>query len=266
MAIDHVINYLCEPKDQLTTQGILMRLKGRDQAARIIQLFRDAGDDRPPQEMGFEFTRSAANGDEETAIIKVSEVLAASAQLEPLAHHCEGCPANVQGKPFGCFGRIGYPISEQAERWLLLQLPLPEQAPLVWTLLQQNLRDLNQHTAQVQKIRESGNYFEAERTPRRKLGEIALSGDNVFYFLFMQGHTIPSRAAVTLLFFDAIPRNIDATDMMKLAPAPPNAAERYPLQVAPQAPGDDSTITEIKAFLRALYTAWRLHVDLLLDT
>ncbi len=265
MAIDHVINYLCEPKDQLTTQGILMRLKGRDQADRIIQLFRDAGDDRPPEEMGFEFTRSAADGDEETAIIKVSEVQAASAQLDPLAHHCEGCPANVQGKPFGCFGRIGYPISDQAERWLLLQLPLPEQAPLVWTLLQQNLRDLNQHSQQVQAVRQSGNIFEGEGNPRRKLGEIALSGDNVFYFLFMQGHIIPSRAAVTLLFFDAIPRNIDATDMFKLAPAPADVKQRYPLLIT-EGVDDDRTVTEIKAFLRALYTAWRLNVDLLLDT
>ncbi|MEM6530738.1 MAG: hypothetical protein AAF653_20740, partial [Chloroflexota bacterium] len=86
MAIDYVINYLCEPKDQLTTQGILARLKGRDQARRIIQLYEDAGEgDRPYTEMGFELSRSAAaGGDEETETVRVSEILEASNQLNPL--------------------------------------------------------------------------------------------------------------------------------------------------------------------------------------
>ncbi|MEM6285285.1 MAG: hypothetical protein AAF787_24060, partial [Chloroflexota bacterium] len=127
MAIDYVINYLCEPKDQLTTQGILARLKGRDQARRIIQLYEDAGEgDRPYTEMGFELSRSAAaGGDEETETVRVSEILEASNQLNPLAKHCEGCPANITGRPFGCFGNITYPLSDHAERWLLLQLPIP---------------------------------------------------------------------------------------------------------------------------------------------
>lgn len=265
MAIDYVVNYLCEPKDQLTTQGILARLKGRDQARRIIKLYRDAGDDRPPSEMGFELTRSAADGTEETETVRVSQILEASAQLDPLASHCEGCPANLRDEPFGCFGVINYPLSDHAERWLLLQLPLPEQAPLIWTLLQQNLRDLNARSKQVQDIRESGTYFESALNPRRKLGEIAISGNNLFYFLFMQGHVSPSRAAMTLLIFDAIPRNLDAGDIFKLAPAPKDAAERFPFQLQPDPELDDASVRDLKAFFRAMYTAWRLNVDLQLD-
>lgn len=265
MAIDYVINYLCEPKDQFTTQGILARLKGRAQAERIIKVYRDAGDNRPPEEMGFELTRSAADGTQETETVRLSQIIAAADQLDPLAHFCEGCPANVRGEPFGCFNTISYPLSDHAERWLLLQLPLPEEAPLVWTLLQQHLRDLNLNSEQVQQIREGGTYFESERNPRRRLGEIALSGNNLFYFLFMQGHIAPSRAAITLLLFGAIHRNLDATDMLKLAPAPTDAAERYPFLLKPEPDIDDPTITELKRFFRALHTAWLLNVDLLLD-
>jgi hypothetical protein len=182
-----------------------------------------------------------------------------------LAHHCEGCPANVRSAPFGCFGRIAYPLSDHAERWLLLQLPLPEQAPLIWTLLQQNLRELNLHSQQVQDIRDGGTYFESTLNPRRKLGEIAVSGNNLFYFLFMQGHMSPSRAAMTLLIFGAIPRNIDAGEIFKLTPAPKDAADRFPFQFVPEPEIDDATVRELKAFFRAMYTAWRQNVDLLLD-
>lgn len=264
MAIDYVVNYLCEPKDQLTTQGILARLKGQAQAQRIIQLYRDANDERPIDQMGFELTRNTADGDEETETVLVSEILEASRQLEPLAHHCQGCPANLKEAPYGCFNNISYPLSDHAERWLLLQLPIPEEAPLVWTLISQHLRDLNRHSDQVQQVRESGTYFESERNPRRRLGEIAVSGNNLFYLLFMQGHMTPSRAAVTLLMFGAIPRNIDAGDILKLTPAPADADERFPFVLGPERE-DDRTVFELKAFFAALYTGWRLGVDVLLD-
>jgi len=265
MAIDYVVNYLCNPKDQLTTQGILARLKGRAQAQRIIQLYRDAGDERPIEEMGFELTRSAADGNEENETVMVSQILAASQQLEPLAHHCEGCPANLKREPFGCFNNLNYPLTDNAERWLLLQLPIPEEAPLIWTLLQQHLRELNQQAHQVQEIRESGNYFESKQNPRRRLGEIALSGNNLFYFLFMQGHITPSRAAITLLIFGGIPRNVDAGDILKMTPTPPDAAERFPFLFQPEPDADDATISELKAFFAAMYTAWLHNVELLLD-
>ncbi|MEM6282463.1 MAG: hypothetical protein AAF787_09750, partial [Chloroflexota bacterium] len=108
-------------------------------------------------------------------------------------------------------------------------------------------------------------YFESTRNPRRRLGEIALSGNNLFYFLFMQGHISPSRTAITLLFLNAIPRNIDGGDIFKLAPAPADADEKYPFTITPSPDIDDRTMTELKAFLQAMYTAWRLDKDLLLD-
>lgn len=265
MAIDYVIDYLCEPKKQLTTGGILARLKGRDQAERIIQLYRDAGDTRPYDQMGFELTRNSPQGEEETQIILVSDLMNASAELDPHAHHCVGCPAHLSGKAFGCFGRIPYPISDHAERWLLLQLPKPDEALMVWSLIAEYLRELNQQSHVVEPIRAAGTYFESELNPRRRLGEIAVSGNNVFHLLFLQGHVIPSRAALLLLFFGAIPRNLEAPDILKLTPAPADVHERYPFQHQPDPSIDDASITALKAFFRALYTAWQLNVNLQLD-
>jgi hypothetical protein len=265
MAIDVVIDYACQPKDELTTGGILARLKGRDQAQRIIQVYRDAGDQRDISEMGFELTRATPDGDSETHTVLISDLLASASELDRLAPLCEGCPANRTHTPFGCFSRVNYPISDHAERWLLLQLPLPQDAPLIWSLLGEHLRELNQYAPQVAQIRAAGHIFESGMNPRRRLGEIAMSGDNVFYYLFMQGHIPPARAAMLLLMFNAIPRQLDAPDILKLTPAAADALERYPFQITPDAALDDHTLREIKALLDALYTAWRLNVTLLLD-
>src|SRR5688572_641387 len=122
MAIDYVIDYPCVPKETLSTGGILERLKARERAGAVIKLFREAGDQRPPSEMGFEFTRTTLQGEEENRVIVVQEMLDLAAELDPLAHYCADCPANIMGVPYGCVGAIEYPISVAAERWLLDQL------------------------------------------------------------------------------------------------------------------------------------------------
>src|SRR5262249_17721413 len=111
MAIDYIIDYACVPKETLTTNGIVERIKARERANAVIKLFREKGDQRPPSQMGFEFPRTNLNGEKETRVIVVQEMLDQAAELAPLAHYCEGCPANVHNRPFGCIGQIEYPIS-----------------------------------------------------------------------------------------------------------------------------------------------------------
>ena len=54
MGIDYIVDLDCAPKRALTVEGLMGRLKGRDRAEKIIQLYRDQGDMRPPQQMAFE--------------------------------------------------------------------------------------------------------------------------------------------------------------------------------------------------------------------
>src|SRR5688572_23150651 len=130
MAIDHIIDYDCVPKQTLTTQGILERLKGLARAEAVIATYRREGDERPPAEMEFEFSRRNADGQELTMVVNVRHLLDEGADLEPLIPHCRGCPANRSGKPFGCMSFIQYPISTAGETWLLNQLAGAE-TPLV---------------------------------------------------------------------------------------------------------------------------------------
>ena len=140
MGIDYVVHYDCEPKRALTLEGLMARLKGRERADAIIELYRAQGDQRPPREMGFELGRNTAEGGEEQQVVIVQDLLDAAEELMPWEKYCVGCPANHMGRPFGCIGAINYPLSLAGERWLLDQLP-GNDYPLVYLLLQKAIHE-----------------------------------------------------------------------------------------------------------------------------
>ncbi len=266
MAIDYVVDYACVPKEALTTEGIVERLKARERAGAVIKLFREAGDNRPPSEMGFEFTRTTLSGEEENRVIVVQEMLDLAAELDPLAHFCADCPANVRGVPFGCVGAIEYPISAAAERWLLDQLPGID-LPLVWLLLRQGVQEMGYDGAPVAALRANPTYFEERRVAGRDMVEFVMTADQVFEMLFLLGAIQPAHAGITLLLFGAIPREVEAGQIvaiMNRTLSEDEIARDFPFQMR-IAPDDDRTVAGLKEFFAALYRAWALGVPLLLD-
>lgn len=265
MAIDYVIDTNCIPKQTLTTEGIMERLKGKERAETIIRMYRQAGDQRPPSEMGYEFTRSTPAGQSETETIVVQDVLDLVDQLKPLEKHCTGCPANRTGSPFGCMGFVQYPISGAAEAWLLNQLPAPNE-PLIWLLLKQGVDNFQYDGQTIAALRQqSDTYFEDRLAARRILGEFDLDANQVFEMIFAVGDISPNHAGILLLFFNAIERSeIQADEIMRIAPAAPDLVAKYPFlhQIMP---ADDPTTRDLKHFFHALYLAWSLNVLLKVD-
>lgn len=266
MAIDYVIDYDCVPKQMLGTGGILERLKARARAGAVIKLFRENGDQRPPSEMGFEFTRTTAAGEEETRVVVVQEMLDLATELDPLAHYCVGCPANIAGAPFGCVGAIEYPISLAGERWLLDQLPGTDQ-PLVWLLLRQGVQELGYDGAPVEPLRANSAYFEERRVAGRDLTEFVMTANQVFEMLFLLGNIAPAHAGVLLLLFNAVPRDVEAAQIVQIMNGTLDKTvflRDFPFQMT-VTEFDDRTVAGLKDFFRALHRAWALGVALLLD-
>lgn len=262
MGIDHVIDLDCIPKQTLSTAGIAARLKAQQRAAAVIKLYRDRGDYRPPQEIGFEMVRRTADGSEEVQVIIVQDLLDQGAALESLAKHCQGCPANLTGKAFGCFGYINYPLSPAAEIWLLKQLPGPD-IPLVFLLLRQTLTDSNLQGTQVAEMRQRpGVFFQGAEKFGRRFDEFTITTDQVFELIFLQEVIRPLYAALLLLLFSAIPRDYDAQKLMELTPARPD--QPLPFTMQPD-PADDKSIADLKTFFAALHRAHQLNVSLSLD-
>lgn len=266
MGIDYVVHYDCEPKRALTTEGLMLRLKGRDRAERIIALYRDQGDYRRPREMGFEMVRRTAEGDEEQEVIIVQDLLDAAEELKPWAKYCEGCPANHAGRAFGCIGVINYPLSRAGEQWLLDQLP-GNDFPLVYLLLQKAILEQGYRGEHAARLRaQSGVFMESGEAPQRSVDGFDVTADQVFEMLFLSGHIRPAHGALLLQFFDGIYSDLDADVMMQLAD-PPSVEwidRTVPFLHRPE-PGDDETIAALKQFFFALYTAFRVGVPLLLD-
>ncbi|MBZ0285828.1 MAG: hypothetical protein K8L97_34185 [Anaerolineae bacterium] len=264
MAIDYSIDYKCFPKQELTTEGILERIKGRARADAVVDLFRRNGDDRPASEMGFEFVRSTPEGAQETRVIYVQEMLDRAAELTPYETYCQGCPANNTGVPFGCMGQIEYPISGVAEIWLLNALPTTEET-LPWLLLKQAIEEFKVDGSTVNPLRAAGQtYFQEKGVLVRRLGEIVANTNQIFEMLFTVGHIKPSYASILLLLFKAISRSLEADQIMAISKSPDDAFENHPFLLKPE-PDDDASITQFKQFFRALYLAWGLNVPLLLD-
>lgn len=272
MSIDYVIEYDCEPKRRLKTAGILERLKEKQRADEVIRWFRAAGDQRPPAQMGFEFSHNTPQSSGEKQLIVVQDLLDHAADLDDLAHHCGGCPANRTGGAFGCVGFVNYPIPAQSESWLLGRLPVPDE-PLTWLLLRQGIRNLGYDGASVKTLRDQDHktdgreraYFELPVAPRRRLGELLVDSDQVFEMIFGVGEQIiPNHAGILLLFFGAIDRDLETAEIQNISSFDSAIRERIEFKLDDEI-ADNSGIREIIAFFHAMYLAWKLHVNLYVD-
>ena len=265
MGIDYVIDYDCVPKAQLGTIGIMERLKARQRAQAVIKLYRDRGDNRPPSQMGFEMVRRTADGQEEVQVIVVQDMLDDAAALDDFRQHCAGCPANIHDKPFGCYGTINYPISQQAELWLLKRLPTPDE-PLIFLLVQQAVQDIqaNQGLAeQIASMRErSGVFFQSSEVLGRRYDEMTITTNHIFQLLFLPESISPAYGSLLMLLFGAIQRDLDAERLMSLATG--KSGEEMPLLIEDEL-GDDQTLADVKDFFRALHRAHALGISLSLD-
>ena len=126
------------------------------------------------------------------------------------------------------WGTINYPISQQAEVWMLEQLPGPEE-PLAFLLLKQG-PEMGNTGERAEGLRDDhpGVFFESAQTLMRRFPEMNVTGEQLFELLFLLGDVQPKRAVMILLFMGAITRQLEAHELMNLTPATPETAEKYP--------------------------------------
>jgi len=271
VGIDYVVDYDCEPKRALGLDKILEILKDRSRAAAAMELLRARGEaDRPVETIEFEFVARTPDGDLAPRRVKVKDVLDRASQLEEFAPACDDCPANNTGRPFGCVGVIGYPLSTSGESWLLARVRRGPGAELLKTFL----AELSLTGGDIAKMRAAGEaFFEARQAPAREDLGFALRTDHLLEAIFCKGHLAPPHAAIVLYALSALRLERPAPDEADL---PPGSAmvvgkddEGKPsAQVfdmpAPD-PIDDDTVRELKSFFRALFLARGFNVRLLVD-
>ena len=123
MGLDHIVNLSCKPKlffgggDFVRgTRNILSRIKAKNQAELLATVSGKKGDDLD------EMMVSVASADGHEREASYAELMTEAAPLSTQAGPCAKCPANVVGRPYGCFGAAAYPIEADSESWLIARV------------------------------------------------------------------------------------------------------------------------------------------------
>lgn len=125
MAIDYFIRYSCKVQDSASVHDLLRMQRARNRAnASIAAMSGRAGLGSGVQELERAASLQALGGSGlGMRKLEIADLIAKAAPLDSLSRHCNGCPANLRGTAFGCGGAIQYPISRDAEQWLVSRLP-----------------------------------------------------------------------------------------------------------------------------------------------
>lgn len=265
MGIDTIVNYGCLPKQELSSEGILGRLKNRERARHVLDIYQEQG---MVDQAGFEMVYRGADGSEESKVFDIQSVMQEAQILDELSIHCEGCPANLTGKPYGCIGYINYPIANEAEVWLLQQLPSVAE-PILFLMLQRGVKEFGYTSAAARQLRDQvGTFFENPDTLARRYAEMDVTTDILFEMTFQLGPIQPAHAIMLLLFFNAIPRDeLDPEVLLALMKHEIDVdtfPDQFPFLHQP-IETDNHSIKDLKRLLWSLYMAYQLNVAVLLD-
>src|SRR5580698_5453742 len=168
MGIDYVVDLDCAPKKALSTKRIVSLIKGQSHVAVIIDRARRQGDHRPPEQLTFTRMLMRPEGTVKEEV-SVGALLKQGDELQAQAHHCQGCQADLRGKPYGCHGSISYPITVRAEEWLMSLLPSNLESPS-GHLLRSAVTDLKYSGGMFLQMRQKDIFFESRKPVVRNWG------------------------------------------------------------------------------------------------
>jgi hypothetical protein len=130
---------------------------------------------------------------------KLTEIFRMTKELDVWRSGCGPCRANVADRPFGCIGKINYPIAPEAESWLVSRLPADPQHPAL-TQLFKFLADLNIDGLPVDKGRANAKIFSLRRPSIRHWGEgptrRTLTSSQLLHVLLFGGSMSPKQATL----------------------------------------------------------------------
>src|SRR5689334_10622590 len=162
MAIDYALALGCEPQRQLGIDRMMGLHRTRILARTALARLREEGDRRAPSEIDVQLTTRKPDGDSARGV-RIQDLLDETAPLDAVAGHCATCPAGLP-REFACHRRIGYPIPEHVEEWLMARLPRALDCT-AGALLARGLDEFGWDGAPVARLRAQGTTFFESRAP-----------------------------------------------------------------------------------------------------
>jgi len=138
MALDYILKFPCEVRKH-TPEAKLIVLVGYKSIAEFYVAEIHKSDPSLPMEtiLSYEVHANQLRPDGVTkqSPMTLEQLFALVQPIEKYTEHCKDCPSNIANRPFGCFAKINYPISKEAEEWLLSRLPTDADDPNLLLLL-----------------------------------------------------------------------------------------------------------------------------------
>ncbi len=191
MSIDWLVNHDCRPKQELSPLGIYRRRQLRERFERVAEVAKAACPPGSISAIELDFLEVNAQGSRTIRTLGSGDMAAMVRQLDHLQGDCTACSANVLGGPFGCYGRVRFPISGAGERWLIDSLPETLSTP-AGEMLPQVLVRLGCDGSEFRWLRErAGRYLELDEAPARSWagpqGPFTTTTDGLYEAMFLTG-------------------------------------------------------------------------------
>lgn len=259
MGVDHVVDLDCNPKRALGVEGIVNLLKARSRADTILQMSRQNGDNRPPDQITFKVAVQRPTGIE-TQDVSIGMLYQQAAALDAHRGACASCPANGGSQAgFGCTRYLNYPIEQRTEQWLWSRLP-QDMRCTAGHFLKSAIADFGWDGAPSARMRAQGQTFFESREPLRAQWPdgFTFTSDQLFHIMFHVGHLGSTHALMVCLFLGVVPHDLDP----QILGDRNRRAQTLALANVPPQEGQREQMAEV---LRALVMAARLDVQLLVD-
>jgi hypothetical protein len=200
MAIDHVLRFPCEVRKSIPEEKLRLCVNYRSTAESVMEAVRQknpaVSNDELLDKYKVGIRRMAPDGTTEQAPVTIRELFAMAQPLDACKDACTACPANTAARPFGCIAKINYPVTSQAEAWLLSRLPEDANDPGL-SLLFKFLSDLKVDGRKVDSMREP-RLFEMKQPVARRWGGLfnrkQITSSQILQILAFEGYIGPEQA------------------------------------------------------------------------
>ena len=256
MAVDYCVLYPCEVRNQVSTEELIEMEKAASRAEAILDIMRkQPGEhhDKPESEWTFSFAKLSSNGSQQEQDMRIGDLLKQAEPLQKLQTHCVNCPMNFLKRPFGCGGAIHYPITLNAEKWLMSRLPDDINSPQ-GKILTSMLHDVGITGKFVDKERSRTEVYESSTALMRKWGGLffgkRITSSQILELLLGVGNYECKYAQIIAWFFGFL------NDTFEYSKNPDN----MPL------PTDDPAVQEFKAFFMQVTNAAARQLEVYIDS
>jgi hypothetical protein len=255
MAIDYFSLFPCKVREALPGDELLTKIKMRNQANMVLDVMRNdpqVSGSGPESEWKVKTVTFSSDGPKER-VVSISDLLREAAPLDALGVHCSGCAANVRNTTFGCGGAIHYPISAEAEHWLLSRLPSDLSSPR-GSLLTRAIADFRYDGAVIDAGRRRKEIYAAGEPVERQWGgflrkKTRINSSQMLQMSFAVGNLPAAHAKLVAYIVGFL------NDAFDVANTPMNLPQ----------PEDDAAIIEFKQFFRVAALAGAQNLSVFVD-